>query len=909
MKAVIKIIVLVFLTSLIIDAQNLTGRKLCIDPGHGGHDAANDRHVLPPDFWESESNFSKALHLKEILESLGAQVILTRTGNDDSDDLGLSERDAIANANNVDYFHSIHSNATGTSSRVNYPLILYRGYDNTPVYPEAKTFAQRVWSQIYSSRSSAWWSYHTMVIRGDWTFYNNTSGLGVLRSLTMPGTLSEGSFHDYIVEAWRLKNDSYRRHEAWSIARAFLDHYNAGNLKTGIIAGLVRDNTQTVPSSYQPLSGTNDNKLPINYVKVTLTPGDKTYLGDDQNNGYYMFDNLEPGTYKLIFDEEFHAKDSATVTVTAHKSVFVDKLLKEVPNYSTPTVITTFPADQSINQSTRDTVEVQFDIRMDRTSTQNAFSISPSVQGEFIWGNGDKKLMFFPLVPFNQQTLYTVKVNTSAKTAYNINLANDHSFQFTTGTAASAQVVSFYPAEGDIGVSNTAEISISFDTEMNAITTEAAFSITPATTGAFTWSSNNKTLKFKPTKSYKAGEKHQVKISTEAKTYFGGNLQSDFTFNFTTREKLNLISTYPVDKAEDISKTVLIRIQFEMPIQAITLPGNVIFYDEDSSAVDISVNTSTYSKGIIEFEPRKSLETGKTYRILLKSGIGDVENVFFGEDKEILFTTEKTVYSDGIVFEPFESTGTWLQPSQSSNSVGIHNTASTFSVVSSRKFGGNKSGQLNYTFVSSNGLCEVSNSVPVEVNTITNGKLGLWVFGDLSYNELEYIVSDSFGLTSRIAVGVIDWTGWKMKTIEVSSSMMSGRMFLNAIAVRRMQNSEASGVIYLDEAQTDLVAPVKDVLNGTPIQYTLAQNFPNPFNPTTVINFSLPENTNVSLEIYNSIGQLVDKLIDDKNYVQGYHHVTWNGLNSAGNQLPSGIYFYSLKTDKFQSFKKMILLK
>ena len=49
--------------------------------------------------------------------------------------------------------------------------------------------------------------------------------LGVLRPLTMPGTLSEGSFHDYIPESWRLKNDKYLKHESWAIARSFLQYF------------------------------------------------------------------------------------------------------------------------------------------------------------------------------------------------------------------------------------------------------------------------------------------------------------------------------------------------------------------------------------------------------------------------------------------------------------------------------------------------------------------------------------------------------------------------------------------------------------------------------------------------------------------------------------------------------------
>ena len=59
-------------------AQSLFGVKICIDPGHGGHDPANDRYIPQTGFWESDGNFGKSLFLRDLLEDLGAIVILTR---------------------------------------------------------------------------------------------------------------------------------------------------------------------------------------------------------------------------------------------------------------------------------------------------------------------------------------------------------------------------------------------------------------------------------------------------------------------------------------------------------------------------------------------------------------------------------------------------------------------------------------------------------------------------------------------------------------------------------------------------------------------------------------------------------------------------------------------------------------
>ncbi len=100
-----------------------------------------------------------------------------------------------------------------------------------------------------------------------------------------------------------------------------------------------------------------------------------------------------------------------------------------------------------------------------------------------------------------------------------------------------------------------------------------------------------------------------------------------------------------------------------------------------------------------------------------------------------------------------------------------------------------------------------------------------------------------------------------------------------------------------------------------PKTYTLAQNYPNPFNPNTTIKFALPEAGRVTLKIYNVAGQLVNTLVNE-NIAAGYHNVVWNGKNSSGQFVASGLYFYHLKASPsassaqgFERVRKMILMK
>jgi N-acetylmuramoyl-L-alanine amidase len=317
MKKSLIILFLIFLSIGSGFTQPLDSILICIDPGHGGHEG-DDRFISTTGFWESESNFGKALYLRTILEDLGATIILTREGNDDNilDDPSLSQRVEIANSNFVDYMHSIHSN--GFEGQTNYTLMLFQGFDNGPTYPEAKEMSEIMGPEVFNAHRTT-----TYYVRGDFDFYG-TGGpyLGIFRNLNMPGTLSEGSFHDYIPESWRLMNSMYHKHEAWAIARSFLEYFEAGTLSYGEIAGVVRDTQKFV--NYFYLSSTDDARTPVNNLTVTLQPGNLVYSGDDMNNGFFLFDSLVPGPYTLYFDAPGYHRDSTEVTVTANQTVFAD---------------------------------------------------------------------------------------------------------------------------------------------------------------------------------------------------------------------------------------------------------------------------------------------------------------------------------------------------------------------------------------------------------------------------------------------------------------------------------------------------------------------------------------------------------------------------------------------------------
>jgi hypothetical protein len=97
--------------------------------------------------------------------------------------------------------------------------------------------------------------------------------------------------------------------------------------------------------------------------------------------------------------------------------------------------------------------------------------------------------------------------------------------------------------------------------------------------------------------------------------------------------------------------------------------------------------------------------------------------------------------------------------------------------------------------------------------------------------------------------------------------------------------------------------------NGlVPIEYALNQNYPNPFNPTTKINYELPNNTFVIIDIYDVMGHRIKSLINS-NQEAGYKSVQWDATNNLGKQVPAGMYIYTIQAGDFRQTRKMVLLK
>lgn len=124
--------------------------------------------------------------------------------------------------------------------------------------------------------------------------------------------------------------------------------------------------------------------------------------------------------------------------------------------------------------------------------------------------------------------------------------------------------------------------------------------------------------------------------------------------------------------------------------------------------------------------------------------------------------------------------------------------------------------------------------------------------------------------------------------------------YITTVNQTGMESEPSDIVEFLSVHSDELPLPVVTQLSG---------NYPNPFNPTTTISFSIAQTLSfIELEIYNIKGQKVKTLIDEK-LTAGNHQVMWNGKDDNGKQVASGIYFYKMKSGNYNETKKMILLK
>lgn len=214
-------------------------------------------------------------------------------------------------------------------------------------------------------------------------------------------------------------------------------------------------------------------------------------------------------------------------------------------------------------------------------------------------------------------------------------------------------------------------------------------------------------------------------------------------------------------------------------------------------------------------------------------------------------------------------------------------------------------------------------------NGITSFNLGYWAgYLDYTLSEPEIIsapsavtvdVGDTAILTVTCIGDSIDFQWYKEAAVVKDTGRFTGTL----TGSLRIMNAELSDtgfywVVAGNRAGADtskkiwlavgLTGVDDDEDPSLPKMFALRNNYPNPFNPSTKIGFDLPRSCDVSIDIYNILGQRVKTLVSG-HLKAGSHLVTWDGRNEAGTQASSGVYFYRIVAGEFVATRRMLLLK
>ncbi len=683
-----------------------------INPGHGGYDSDDRNMVIYPfhqgdtaGSWESKSNLRKGLALREILQKKGYQTSISRVTNTTADDLALSTIVALCNQSGADVFYSIHSNATGTSAVTNFPMVFYRGYTGSPQVANADVLAADLEPYLYASQTTVWT--HNYQIWGDWSFRPEwgTQGYGVLRGNRAVANLSEGSFHDYIPEAYRLLGLQYCWMEGWNIslgADKYFDRLDQYDL--GVISGNVRDDRiKRLQENPQPfIVYGDDNLMPIHSATVRLLDQNgnevQRTMTDTLRNGIYTFKYVVPGTYTVEVSEPSHFSQTAQVIVSANAATYQNFYLKRVRD--TPPVVVNYTpvwheGDPAVKCSTP--IILSFNWDMDSMTTCSAFHLDPPVEGTFRWEDSYYRLVFEPVDAFDVSTLYTLTLDKSAEHGGGTAMDEDFTMQFYTQPRNHLSELAVFPYEGAPVHFKTPTVELRVDSLLD-------------------------------------------------------------TYNLFQR------------------------------LRVLDSEGNELAWNKRS----IKYNKNGDDYGFVRIPLVKNIEVGKDYQLILDVDIADTAGIHLPAARVINFTgVDAGTDKPGMqVVEPFENASDFrvLANDETKNKV----TAST------EKLFGSKSLQLDYDMTDDSPV----HVAPNEFNTVTftqGDTLGIHVWGDMSYNDLivRFNVPDTWTFIN-VPLGRIDFHGWRYMSVPVDKLGEPARFASLVLAHHPEESMCKTGTIRFD---------------------------------------------------------------------------------------------------------------
>jgi N-acetylmuramoyl-L-alanine amidase len=495
-------------------------------------------------------------------------------------------------------------------------------------------------------------------------------------------------------------------------------------------------------------------------------------------------------------------------------------------------------------------------------------------------------------------------------------------------------IASTVPTQNDSLYPGVENVVINFTRQMNKTSVEANLTITPTAAYTTAWSNSDKTLTINTT-NFAFSSQYDITIGGSAEGKYGhpfdgdGNGVGGDAFTLTVETKVadvtapTVADVYPSANATNVEYKPVINVAFDELLKTSTISSRfkVVRNSTQTNAAGILRHYIVNGKSVLNFFITTPLFGNESYTILIQDSLQDI----FGNptlvDYTYDFTTGNSNYFAQSIINNFENGITnWLQPGTSGSTVGINplntNISSNTTVLNANT-GSTKSMQLNYEWDTTAGSWLIrehySLASPVfQSNTI----LQVFMFGDGSNNKFRFAIKETSSSTFEVSPWYnMDWSGWKLISWDLSlgqtgnwigNNILEPPFVFDSFQLTYEIGNQIAATVYFDDLRTAVFAPTsveEETDMDLPTEFTLQQNFPNPFNPNTQIKFSVPQASNVKLIVTDILGKEVATLVNDNLTAGNY------SANFEAGSISSGVYFYTLITDNFKQSRKMILMK
>lgn len=275
-------------------SPNLSGRKIFIDPGHGGADRKN---TSPSgEVVEADVNLRVAKNLKEFLEKAGAIVYMSR---EEDETIDLKYRSELLNSTDAELFISLHHNAPGKPEHhyINYTSTYYHAHENNYEYDHmARDVARFVQRDLSFAMSTSGGLGSFDGTYSDYIIYPN-DGFSVLRLAEVPAILIECAFHTNPLEEKRLNNEDFNKVQAWAIFKGLGKYY----MNSYPLVKLLQDESVLTEESLDLVLEIEDkNEIDESSVQVWINKEKQEYVFDSSSNKLNVkIDDVEEGDYEI----------------------------------------------------------------------------------------------------------------------------------------------------------------------------------------------------------------------------------------------------------------------------------------------------------------------------------------------------------------------------------------------------------------------------------------------------------------------------------------------------------------------------------------------------------------------------------------------------------------------------------